>query len=146
MQGGVAATDLALHHDLPGRFGGVVAVSSCLLEEHAESAGRDPRSLSPGAKSTPWLVTHGTNDPRVPVAVAERLSQGLRDKGVEVTWRTYAKGHEMMRDRDEAKDIFGFLAKHLFLRDLGLERQVEQGEILEIAQGKATLERVPEGE
>jgi phospholipase/carboxylesterase len=144
-QGAVVATDLAFRHTLPGRFGAVVALSSCLLEEDALATGigkSAEASLSEHALQTPLLVTHGTTDGRIPLAVAQRHAESLRALGVEVEWRVYDKGHEMVRGPVEGRDLFAFIAKHLYLRDRGLEALEEQGELIEIAPGSAELTRV----
>jgi predicted esterase len=145
-QGAVVATDLALRHALPGRFGSVVALSGCLLEEDDLAIEHDTPEIpfNPRALQTPLLVTHGTTDPRAPLGVAQRHAESLRMLGLGVEWRTYDKGHEMLRGPAEGRDLFAFLAQHLHLRDRGLEALEAQGELLEIAPGSASLTRVEE--
>jgi phospholipase/carboxylesterase len=85
-QGGVMAYDLALRE--PGRFAGVVALSSWL-----------PAPLVPPKAAEhegfPVLVVHGTEDPMIPVERARESRDALARLGVGLSYREFAMGHEI---------------------------------------------------
>jgi len=106
--------DLALHHDLPGRFGGVVAVATSMLSEMPESP--------VASKETPIFVTHGEQDDRVSVIIATQHVERLRKLEVNVTFKVYPKKtHQFISSPQEARDVFEFLSSILHLRNLALE-------------------------
>jgi phospholipase/carboxylesterase len=83
---------VALHAGLgtPGRIGGIVGLSTYLPA---------PEQLAAkGALATdvPVWLGHGTHDPVIPLALAERSAQALLALGLSVEWSTYPMGHELM--------------------------------------------------
>lgn len=87
-QGCLVACDLVLHH--PKRFGGVIGVSGYLSFE------RDWRSraMKTGARSTPWLITHGTRDRIIrPSEIREDVRE-LATARIHVLYREFSKGHD----------------------------------------------------
>jgi phospholipase/carboxylesterase len=90
-QGGVMAYDLALRN--PGRYAGLVALSSWLPSGLAESI-----PTSPDLENLPTLVIHGTEDPMIPVDMARQSRDGLAKLNVPTTYREFGMGHEISQD------------------------------------------------
>jgi phospholipase/carboxylesterase len=94
-QGGVLAYDLVLRD--PSRFAGLVALSSWLPKELADSI-----PPQPGLENLPVLIMHGTRDPMIPVARAQESRELLMKRGPSVTYREYEMEHgigpEALRD------------------------------------------------
>jgi phospholipase/carboxylesterase len=84
-QGSMLATDVALHSDRP--LAGLVVLSGTLL------AAKEwlPRMAS--RKDLAVFQSHGTEDPILPVAIAERLRHVLEEAGMRVSFRSFDGGH-----------------------------------------------------
>ena len=99
-QGGVMAYALALRD--PRRYAALVALSSWLPEALANQVGRCPDDAP-----LPIFVSHGTEDPMIPVARAQESNQRLLALGYEPAYHEYAMQHEI---RPEAlRDMVSFL-------------------------------------
>ncbi len=99
-QGGVMAYDLALRE--PERFAGLLALSSWFPGGLA-----DDIPANPGHENLPTMVVHGTQDPMIPVAMAQESHENLRKLGVPVLYREYEMGHEI--HPEALRDILGWL-------------------------------------
>jgi phospholipase/carboxylesterase len=99
-QGGVMAYRLALRD--PGRWAGLIALSSWLPEELADAA-----AGTPGLDALPTLVMHGTEDPMIPVARAHESRDRLLALGVPLVFREYSMGHEI--SPEALRDLVGWL-------------------------------------
>jgi phospholipase/carboxylesterase len=80
---------VVLHAGLTARepIGGIVGLSTYLPAA---------RLLDDGiAGGVPVMLAHGTADPVIPIALAERSARFLTDRGVGVDWSTYPMGHEV---------------------------------------------------
>jgi len=99
-QGGVLAYELALRD--PGRFAGLVALSSWLPGELADSIPAQPAS-----ENFPALVIHGTSDPMIPIARAEESRKRLTERGCSVTYREYEMEHGI--GPEALRDLVGWL-------------------------------------
>ena len=98
-QGGVLAYELALRN--PSAWAGVAALSSWLPEELVRAAG------SPSLETLPVFVTHGTQDPMIPVERAQESRERLNTLGALLTYREHEMEHEV---RPEAlRDLVGWL-------------------------------------
>ena len=107
-QGGLMAYDLALRE--PGRFAGLVALSSWLPAPLAEDLPKLPEQ-----ENLPVLVVHGTQDSRISVDNARESRETLRGFGVSLTYREFEMGHEI---RPEAlKLVVQWLDTRAFSRD-----------------------------
>jgi phospholipase/carboxylesterase len=84
-QGAMLSCDVALRTERP--LAGLALLSGTLLAEE-EWAPRMPKR-----RSLPVFQSHGTDDPLLPFAVAERLRDMLREAGLEVTWVPFRGGH-----------------------------------------------------
>ena len=97
-QGGVMAYDLALRD--PGRFAGLVALSSWLPADLAPTD-------SSGLESLPTFVSHGSEDPMIPVARGQESRERLIQLGVPTTYREYEMGHEIRPET--LRDLLGWI-------------------------------------
>lgn len=79
---------VVLHAGLTGRepIGGIVGLSTYLPAADA---------LGDAIGKVPVMLAHGTLDPVLPIALAERSAKFLTDRGVSVDWSTYPMGHEV---------------------------------------------------
>jgi phospholipase/carboxylesterase len=59
----------------------------------------------------PIFMAHGTQDPVVPISLAEATVEALRDAGYEPEWRTYLMPHSV--SAEEVRDIGRFLSDRL---------------------------------
>lgn len=72
--------------------------------DEAEQRRRSPLELVDRI-AAPLLVLHGTKDPRVPVAEAERLVEALRKRGKAFSYHAYDSGH-LLAFREDRRDAF----------------------------------------
>jgi phospholipase/carboxylesterase len=85
-QGGAVILTAALQRTAP--LAGLIALSTYLPE--AETAARID-----GAVQVPVFMAHGTQDPVIPLQVAEHTAATLRTLGVEVQWQSYPMAHQV---------------------------------------------------
>jgi phospholipase/carboxylesterase len=98
-QGGAIALQVGLRHR--DRLGGILALSTYLplqdsLEAEAARANR----------STPIFMAHGTQDPIVPLSLAESSAAALRSHGYEVEWHTWPMPHSVCAEEVQAAAEF----------------------------------------
>lgn len=72
----------------PHRFAALIGISG-FLPEYAQLL----TELSPVAKDQRILVTHGTQDPLLPISSVRLQMKALRDAGLNLTWQEYPKAH-----------------------------------------------------
>ena len=87
-QGGAIALHTALRHK--ARLAGVIALSTYLpLQESldAEASGIN--------KSTPIFMAHGTQDPVIPVQLADASRKLLDDRGYKIDWQVWPMPHSV---------------------------------------------------
>jgi len=87
-QGGAIALQTALRRNEP--LGGVIALSTYLALE--DSLAREATRASRGV---PIFMAHGTQDPVVPLQLAEASAAALRAQGYEIDWHTYPMPHSV---------------------------------------------------
>ncbi len=98
-QGGVIGYELALRD--PSGYAGLAALSSWLPEELVAGNG------SPDLSNLPVFVTHGTEDPMIPVDRARESRERLTAMNALLTYREHEMQHEI---RPEAlRDLIGWL-------------------------------------
>ncbi len=90
-QGGVMAYDLALRN--PAAYAGLVALSSWLPDQMAESIPANPELAN-----LLTLVIHGTKDPMISVDRARESRDALAKLSVPASYREYEMGHEISPD------------------------------------------------
>jgi phospholipase/carboxylesterase len=99
-QGGVMAYHVALRD--PERFAALLALSSWLPPDVVAQV-----TGSPGFDSLPTLVTHGTQDPVIPVERGVESRDALVRLGVPTRYREYEMGHEI--NPNALRDVLGWL-------------------------------------
>ncbi len=90
-QGGVIALHTGLRH--PRRLAGIMALSTYLtmadkLKSEASDANRD----------LPIFMAHGTHDPVIPIALAEKSREVLTELGWQPEWEAYPMPHAVHPD------------------------------------------------
>ena len=115
-QGGAIALQVGLRH--PNRLAGIIALSTYLpLEDSLEA------EASSANKSTPVLMAHGTDDPVVPIQLAEVSRVALQRLGYDVEWHTWPMPHAVCAEEIEAVSAF-------FGRVLGNRQSTTRSSIL----------------
>lgn len=99
---------IALHAGV--RFGealaGLMALSTYVVTpEHTA------KEAHPANKETPIFMAHGTSDPVVALAMAERSRAHLEELGYAIGWRTYPMEHSV--SPEELADIATWLSERL---------------------------------
>jgi phospholipase/carboxylesterase len=101
-QGGAIALQAGLRH--ANRLGGIVALSTYLTLEESLDA-----EASSANRATPIFMAHGTDDPVVPLRLAEVSRAMLQKRGYEVEWHTWPMPHSVCAEEIEA--VSGFLGR-----------------------------------
>jgi phospholipase/carboxylesterase len=103
-QGGAIALHTALRYAAP--LAGVLALSTYL-----PLANRLPDEANAANAGVPIWMGHGTADTVVPIGLAERSRDLLRQAGYDVAWHAYAMGHSVVPE--EIRAIGTWLARLL---------------------------------
>jgi phospholipase/carboxylesterase len=98
-QGGAIALQAGLRH--PERLGGIVALSTYLTLQDSLAA-----EAAPANRATPIVMGHGTQDPIVPLALAEASAAALRSHGYDVEWHAWPMPHSVCAEEVEAMAAF----------------------------------------
>lgn len=85
-QGGAVILTAALQRTAP--LAGLIALSTYLPE--AETAHR-----ADNAVQVPVFMAHGTQDPVIPLQIAEHSAAAVRAMGLELQWQSYAMAHQV---------------------------------------------------
>ena len=111
-QGGAIALQAGLRHR--ERLAGIVALSTYLpLEDSLDREG------APANKRTPIFMAHGTQDPVIPVQLAEASKRALEQRGYDVAWQTWPMPHSVCAE--EVLAITEFL-----MQVLGVDEEREE--------------------
>jgi phospholipase/carboxylesterase len=94
-QGGAIALQTGLRH--ASRLGGIVALSSYLALQDSLDA-----EASAANRATPIFMAHGTEDPIVPLALAESSAAALRARGYDVEWHAWPMPHAVCAEEVQA--------------------------------------------
>ena len=73
---------------LPHRLAGIVGISGYAFEPE-----RLANELAPEASQQRFLITHGTQDPLIPIALVRPQMDILRRAGLHIEWREFVKAH-----------------------------------------------------
>jgi phospholipase/carboxylesterase len=87
-QGGAIALQTGLRHDKP--LAGILALSTYLTLGDSL-----PTEASAANKSIPIFMAHGTQDPIVPLQLAEQSREALKSLGYGVKWTAYPMPHSV---------------------------------------------------
>lgn len=85
-QGGAIAYQVALTH--PKKLGGLLALSTYLAIDDSAHFTDDNRNIA-------IKIDHGTQDPVVPVVLAQRAAESLKEKGYAVDFTMYPMAHQV---------------------------------------------------
>jgi phospholipase/carboxylesterase len=85
-QGALLSIEIGARY--PHRLAGIVAVSGYVNEPE-----RLARELSPQARQQRFLITHGTEDPLLPIEQTRPQMDLLRKAGLKIDWREFPKPH-----------------------------------------------------
>ena len=98
-QGGAITLQVGLRHG--ARLAGLVALSTYLpLEESLD------KEASAANKRTPIFMAHGTQDPVIPVQLADASRRALEQRGYHVEWQTWPMPHSVCAEEVEALGLF----------------------------------------
>ena len=86
-QGAMLSCDALLHSTQP--YAGLIQLSGTLV------AKQEWAPLLTKRKGLPLFQSHGTQDPILPYAMAERLRDEFLQAGVSVDWQPFRGGHEI---------------------------------------------------
>jgi phospholipase/carboxylesterase len=89
----------------PRRLAGIVGVSG-----YAHEPERLVAELSPQARQQRFLITHGTHDPLIPIGLVRPQMEILRQAGLKIDWREFAKAHTMAGEL-ELSAVRGFVSE-----------------------------------
>jgi phospholipase/carboxylesterase len=103
-QGGAMALHTGLRY--PERLAGVMALSCSL--PLADTLATD---AAPANRDVPIFMAHGTHDPMIPMARAQRAREVLAGLGYRLEWREYPMPHSVCME--EIADISAWLGKIL---------------------------------
>ena len=103
-QGGAIALQTGLRHG--ERLAGIMALSTYLPLETSLEA-----EASAANRRLPILMVHGTQDPVIPLQLAEASRQTLAARGYDVDWKAYPMQHSVCAE--EVTDIAEFLVEVL---------------------------------
>ena len=92
-QGCLMSVEVGLRH--PRRFAGIVGVSGYICEPE-----RLVREMAPVATQQRVLMTHGVQDPMVPVAQVRPQIEVLRRAGLNIDFREFQKGHTIAGEEE----------------------------------------------
>lgn len=98
-QGGAIALQVGLRHG--NRLAGIVALSTYLPLESSLDA-----EASSANRSTAIFMGHGTQDPVVPLQLAQASKAALERRGYDVEWHTWPMGHNVHPEEIEAISAF----------------------------------------
>jgi phospholipase/carboxylesterase len=87
----------------PHRLAGIVGISGYVHEPE-----RLVRELSPEARQQRFLITHGPYDPLIPIDRVRAQMEMLRQAGLRIDWREFAKAHTIEGEL-EVSAVRGFV-------------------------------------
>lgn len=94
-QGCLMSLEVGLRY--PKKFAGIVGISGYVC-----SPEKLVKEMSPVAREQRLLVTHGTNDPMIPIAKVREQMELLKKAGVNLEWREFAKAHTIAGEEELA--------------------------------------------
>jgi phospholipase/carboxylesterase len=101
-QGCLLAIEIGARY--PHLLAGIVGISGYVYEPE-----QLVREFSPQARQQRFLITHGTHDPLIPIAQARPQMEMLRQAGLKIDWREFAKAHTIDGD-SELPVVRGFVS------------------------------------
>ena len=81
----------------PHRLAGIVGISG-----YAHDPAKLAQELSPQAREQRFLVTHGTQDPLIPIEQVRPQIELLKRAGLKIQWHEFAKAHTIAGEQELA--------------------------------------------
>jgi phospholipase/carboxylesterase len=106
-QGCLMSTETAVRY--PHRLAGVIGISGYIHEVH-----RLVKLASPVAREQRFLITHGTEDPLIPLADAQKDFDTLKAAGFQIDFHAFPKAHTIIEP--EIPLIRAFVSERLPFR------------------------------
>jgi phospholipase/carboxylesterase len=94
-QGSLLAIEVGLRY--PQRFAGIVGISGWVCEPE-----KLVKELSPVARQQRLLLTHGTDDPLVPIEKVRRQVPVLKAAELSIEWHEFEKAHTVAGEEEIA--------------------------------------------
>ncbi len=94
-QGSLLAVEIGARY--PHRLAGIVGISGYVHEPEKLAL-----ELSPQARQQPFLLTHGTLDPLVPIALVRPQVELLKRAGLRIQWHEFVKAHTIAGEQEVA--------------------------------------------
>ncbi len=79
----------------PARFAGLVGISG-----YAHEPEQAVKELSPSALDQRFLITHGTQDPLIPIAQVRLQIKLLKSAGLRIDWHEFVKAHTIAGEEE----------------------------------------------
>jgi phospholipase/carboxylesterase len=79
----------------PRRLAGIAGISGYVNEPEQLI-----RELSPVARQQRFLITHGTQDPLIPIQKTRRQIELLKEAGLKIDWREFVKAHTVAGEEE----------------------------------------------
>ena len=92
-QGGLMAIEVGLRY--PKRFAGIVGISGYACEPE-----KLVTEMPPVASEQRFLLTHGTQDPMIPIAKVREQIHVLKSAGLQIEWREFDKAHTIAGEEE----------------------------------------------
>lgn len=92
-QGCLMTLETGLRH--PQRLAGLIGISG-----YIQDAATLLRELSPAAREQRVLMTHGTQDPLLPIEPVRKQAALLRQAGVNLAWHEFEKAHTIAGEEE----------------------------------------------
>lgn len=93
-QGCLMTMEAGLHY--PHRLAGLIGISGYVHDPETAV-----RQLSPVAREQRFLVTHGTEDPLIPIHLVRPQIVGLQAAGLRIEWHEFVKQHTIVEEELE---------------------------------------------
>jgi len=81
----------------PRRLAGIAGISG-----YAHEPEKLIQQFSPVARQQRFLITHGTQDPLIPIQMARKQIALLQKAGLQITWREFVKAHTIAGEEEVA--------------------------------------------
>ncbi len=92
-QGCLMAIDVGLRY--PHKLAGIIGISGYICEPEQLI-----QEITPVGRQQRLLMTHGTLDPMIPIAMVREQIQFLKKGGLDLRWQEYAKGHTIAGEEE----------------------------------------------
>lgn len=92
-QGCLMSVEIGLRY--PKKFAGIVGISGYVCEPE-----KLVKEMSAVARGQRFLMTHGTQDPMIPIAKVREQIGVLKSAGLQIEWREFAKAHTIAGEEE----------------------------------------------